>query len=142
MPRIFPGTGATSITGSVGTLEQVTTNGSSTTKSLVFVPSATQSLLAANAILANATTVRVQGSGGSVILTSIPTIADGSDGQFLIILGASDTNLVTIQDSANLAGSNLQLSGGNDFTMGQGDTITLMFDTNAADWVEISRSGN
>ena len=128
--------------GAAPTWQDVTDNGNTTTNALIYTPSALQSLTAGTAILANASTARIEGSGGAVTITATPTIANGTDGQILMIRGTSDTNLVTIQDEGALAGSNLQLSTGVNFTFGIGDTLVLMFDADAGDWIEISRSGN
>lgn len=110
---------------------------------LIFVVNANQALVAANDIdITDNTVIQVSGSGGAVTLTSIPTIVDGVDGQILILVGTDDTNTLKVQDDGNLAGSNLKLSGGVDFTLGQGDTLNLMFHSDTADWVELSRSDN
>lgn len=85
---------------------------------------------------------RVAGSGGAVTLTSTPTLADGIDGQQIIIVGTNDTNTVTLQDEAQLANSGLQLAGGADFTLGQYDTIHLVYTSAEDKWMEISRSNN
>lgn len=86
--------------------------------------------------------MRVSGSGGAVTITATPNIADGSDGQIVVIQGDDDTNTVTLQDESNLANSGLALSGGVDFTLGKGDTIQLTYDTGDDKWYEISRSDN
>ena len=109
---------------------------------VILTPSGTQTLSAGDTVLADAGTIRVQGNGGPVTMTSTPTIANGQDGQVLRIIGGSDTNLLTIQSEENLAGSNLQLSGGNDFTFGLNDYLELVYDAVANQWIEASRSGN
>lgn len=107
-------------------------------------PSAIQSLAAANNISPDASTVRVQGSGGAVILTSTPTISGPptTDGQRLTIMGAHATNTVTLQDESNFAGTKLRLNGGNDFVLGLYDTISLMWDATTGFWIETGRSDN
>jgi hypothetical protein len=82
------------------------------------------------------------GAPGAVIVTSTPSIADGSDGERLLIQGTSDTNTVTYQDESNLGNSGLQLAGGADITLGVGDTIELIYDAGDDNWYEISRSNN
>jgi len=104
--------------------------------------SALQSLLAANPIVADAQAVQVEGSGGAVTLTSVPTIAAGRDGQQLVIIGTSDVNLLTVQDDTVLVGSNLKLTTSTNFTLGAGDTLRLVYSTTVGKWVEISRSDN
>ena len=112
-------------------------------KRTIFTPRSNQALVAANAIdVLESTVTQVSGSGGAVTLTSTPTIADGANGQMVILVGTDDTNTLTVQDDSNLAGSNLQLSGGIDFTLGQGDTLQLLYHSDTGDWVEISRSNN
>lgn len=130
--------GTTTFKLSEATDEFVFTNGR-----MVYPPEANQALLAAGTInVASARVVQVSGSGGVVTLTSTPTISDGANGQIVTIVGTDDTNTLTVQDDSNLAGSNLQLSGGTNFTLGQGDTLTIMFHADTGDWVELSRSDN
>jgi len=106
-------------------------------------PRANQALVAANPVVVSGSTIiQVSGSGGAVTLTSTPTIADRPNGTFVTIIGTDDTNTLTLQDEGNLAGSNLELSGGVNFTFGLGDTMQLMFHTATAAWIEISRSDN
>lgn len=74
--------------------------------------------------------------GGAVTLTSNPSIADGINGQQLILRGSSATDTITITD-----GNGVQLNG--NVTLGLNDTITLYYDgliTN--DWIELTRSLN
>jgi hypothetical protein len=108
----------------------------------VVTPSSTlQTLSAGNAIAANAAKVRVAGSGGAVTLTSTPTVADGSDGQILIIQGTSDTNTVTVQDEGTLMNSNLEL-GAATRTLGKGDILVLTFDSTDSVWYELCYANN
>ncbi|NIT56082.1 MAG: hypothetical protein GWN00_07540 [Aliifodinibius sp.] len=109
---------------------------------IIHTPSSTQDIVAGTGITAAMLKriTRIQGSGGAVTITATPNIAAGTEGQILILTGESDANTVTLQDESTLAGSNLQLSGGNDFTMGQYDTIELMYVGSV--WREISRSNN
>lgn len=110
---------------------------------IVNTPKADQSLVAANAIdVSDARQVQVSGSGGAVTLTSTPTIADGTNGQEIILIGVDDTNTLTVQSEGNLAGSNLYLSGDVNFELGLGDTLHLAFNTTRGGWVEVSRSDN
>lgn len=109
----------------------------------VFTPEADQSLLTAAAIVVNNGTIfKVSGSGGAVVLTSTPNIADGTDGQIIHLVGVDDTNTLEIQSEGQLAATNLHLSGDNNFVIGLGDTITLMFNSDDAAWVELNRSDN
>jgi len=109
---------------------------------ILYSPSTDQSIVAATGINPLMSYMRVQGSGGSVTVTATPNISDGSDGQMCILQGVSDANLVTLQDSGNLTGSGLELSGGVDFTLGQGDILNLIYDQGDDAWYEVSRSDN
>lgn len=105
--------------------------------------SAIQSLLAATAVSPDATKIRVVGNGGAVVLVATPTItAPAADGQILVIMGTNDTNTVTFQDESSLAGTKLQLNGGNDRVLGLYDTLTLMYDSSTGFWVELAFSDN
>lgn len=86
--------------------------------------------------------IRVQGSGGPITITATPNIADGINGQIIIIVGQSDVNTLTLQDEGTLPNSGLVLNGNSNMTLGQYDTIQLMYDSTADKWIEISRSSN
>lgn len=110
-----------------------------TTASPVFTPTGDQSL-AADAALScgGAGVVRIVGNGGAVVLSAAPSVSDGvSDGQVCIIQGTSDANTVQVNDNTNI-----QLAGGVNFVMGQGDTLMVHWDSGDSDWYEISRSDN
>jgi len=84
------------------------------------------------------TLVRVAGDGGATVLDTDPAIADGGkDGQILILQGTHDTNTVQIADACNTA-----LSGNVAFTLGLGDTLSLVWDAGSSIWWELSRSDN
>ena len=73
-------------------------------------------------------------SGGAVVLTSNPSIADGINGQVLVLRGTSDSDTVTLT-----AGNGMRMS--SDMILAANDTIMFYFDglvTN--DWVEIGRN--
>jgi len=108
------------------------------------VPTSTQNIVAGTGITAAmfAGIVRVQGSGGAVTVTATPSIADGVDGQTMIIQGDSDANTVTLQDEGTLANSGLSLSGATNFTLGEGHILRLTFDAGLDKWLEVSRSAN
>jgi len=73
-------------------------------------------------------------ANAAVTSTAVTAIHDGDfDGQLLFLIGTDDTNTITILDGANTA-----LAG--DVTLGENDTITLIFITDT--WVELSRSNN
>ena len=83
--------------------------------------------------------MRIEGNGGPVTMTADPQIAAGEkDGQFLIVKGMSDTNTVTFVD-----GQGIELAfNGIQFTLGAGDTLTLIYDAIDTKWIEVSRSDN
>jgi len=93
-------------------------------------------ITAGGGITVTRTIMKVQGSGGAVDITANPQIADAAaDGTMLILKGASDTNTLKLDD-----GTGLDLTDGISFTLGLGDTITLVYDIVDDVWVEISRS--
>lgn len=100
------------------------------------VPSTTQVLTAAgNTILANAKTVNVDNtSGGSLTLTSLPTIADGASGQRLRIVNVG-TQPIVLRDEAVAAGSNLHLGGAN-HTLLPKTAINLFFSAATSTWIK------
>lgn len=123
-------TGATSFAGNTGLGGRVFAQASTT-----------QTLLAATAISPDAFRIKVAGSGGSVVLVATPTITPtGTDGQLLIIQGTS-ANTVTLQDSATLPGSQLELGAGTR-VLGIGDIIVLVWDLATTSWYEISFANN
>lgn len=106
---------------------------------LVYTPSTTLNITAAGGLAANQLDahVRVQGNGGAIDITANPQIADGTDGQRLLIQGDNDTNTLKLDDGTGLA-----LSGGVSFTLGKGDMIQLVYDSGDDLWYETNRSDN
>ncbi len=109
---------------------------------VVWTPSATLSAGTTTSIVITNAIMRVKSDGNVITVTSTPSVADGDDGQIVILQGDSDTDTLTLQDESNLGGSGLALSGGNDMTLGKGDTLTLIFDAGDDKYYEISRSDN
>ena len=128
----------TATTGDLSLAAAGKVNFSSSTKT-IFTPSSTQTLSAASAITINSTHLKVAGSGGAVTLTSTPTIADGAEGDFVIVRGTNSTNTLTIQDQGTLPSSNLEL-GSTTRQLGNGDSIGLLFDGDV--WTEMWFSGS
>lgn len=124
-------TGATSLTGAV-------TVGTT----LMLTPSTDHVMLPAGTLVVTNTIMRVRGSGGAKTMVSTPTIADGTDGQVIIIQGVNDSNILTLQDESNLGDSGLQLAGGADFALGAGDILHLVYDSGDDNWYEIGRNNN
>ncbi len=93
-------------------------------------------LLATDTIPSQYDIVRIAGNGGAVTLTSTPSIANGRyDGQILWVFGNHETNLVTLQDVTNLAGSTLHLRHSHDVTLGKYDNFKLMWYLSAGIWI-------
>jgi hypothetical protein len=103
-----------------------------------------QSVTAAGGIsLAGQTYVNVafiKSNSGSVTVTATPSITACSyTGEMLYIVGEDATNIITLQDNANLAGSKLQLNG--NWTSGLNKSLTLICDlATTGNWVELARS--
>ena len=93
-------------------------------------------LAATSVIRPNAGVMNVTATvgGGAVVLTSNPSIADGINGQVLVLRGTSETDTVTLT-----AGNGMRMS--SDMILTANDTIMFYFDglvTN--DWIEIGRN--
>jgi hypothetical protein len=79
--------------------------------------------------------LKLNTSGGAITLNTTTAITNGAAvGQMLIIENFS-TNNITISDNANV-----QLNGNVAYTLGNDDTLTLIWD--GFDWIEIGRSNN
>lgn len=106
----------------------------------IYTPSTAQVIDAVgDTVLANATTI-VLDPDGNYTLTSTPTIADGTQGQLLIITCSdSEANSVTVQDEGSLVGSNLQL-GAASRVIGALDTLILRMGTTT--WNEVGYVDN
>jgi len=70
-----------------------------------------------------------------VTLDTTTAIADGLDGDLLILMGTDDTNTVTINN-----GANTDLAANRTLALRQ--TLTLVFDATSGVWVEVSYSAN
>ena len=103
--------------------------------SLALTPSAVINIAAGDSLAITNSIIRISGNGGPINLTSNPQIADGTHGQIIIIKGSSDTNTVTFDDGAGLA-----LTNAISVTLGNRDTLVLMYDATDDMWIEISRS--
>ena len=111
------------------------------TATTIYTSASIQTLTAGSPVVASATKVIVAGSGGAVTTTAAPSIADGTDGQMLYVVGTNDTNTLELQDEGTLASSNLAL-GSTSRVLGLGDVLVLMYDTTAASWIEVSFTNN
>ncbi len=119
--------------------------------SLIMGGSRVQALSASSQISALNPVALVKGLSGAVAMTSTPTIADGTDGQLIMLFGMDGTNTVTVQDQGTLASSNLELAA-TTRTLGQGDILMLMYHNGGnprsvpavetSNWYEVSFSNN
>lgn len=74
-------------------------------------------------------------SGGSLTLTSAPTLPDGmANGQEVVFLNVGAQNIV-LQDQGTLPASNLRLSAAT-ISLGPRDSIRLRWSTGIGDWVQ------
>ncbi len=97
----------------------------------VNTPSAAQTLVAATAILANATFVLIT-AAGAVVSTANPQIAAGADGQLLTILNVS-ANAITLNTNGVKYGN-----AGLGPVMKQDSTLTLIYSASRSVWEEIA----
>jgi len=88
--------------------------------------------------LANATIVQIN-SSGNVTSTAAPTVADGQDGQLLIIINVDTVDTITLSDQGTLASSNLRLSTAT-YAMAPRGNLQLVYNSTIGDWVEIART--
>lgn len=78
----------------------------------------------------------IQGSGGAVVVSANPQITAGTrDGQWLLLIGSSDTNTVKYAN-----GTGLNLKGY--VILKQNDCLWLSWDNTASVWTEVSRALN
>ncbi len=75
---------------------------------------------------------------GDSALTTTNTIAAGQDGQMLVLIGQSESELIKF----TATDGNLKLSANTDFTLGEGDIIQFIYVDSISKWVEISRTDN
>jgi len=102
----------------------------------VATPSLQTLSAAGNTITANAKVKRLNNtSGGSLTLTSTPTIADGQDGQILFLINTSANNVVLQHGST----FNLRLDAGANKTLAQRASIMLMYSSTLGDWIQIGQ---
>jgi hypothetical protein len=104
---------------------------------LAYTPSALANIVAGTGITVTNTIMKVQGSGGAVDITANPQIVAGVDGQIVIIKGSSDSNTVLLEN-----GTGLILESASSMTLGNLDTIRLIYDQSSSSWIELSRSDN
>jgi hypothetical protein len=103
--------------------------------SLALTPSNLINIAAGDSLTVTNSIIRIAGNGSPINLSSNPQIADGTNGQIIIIKGTSDINTVTFDD-----GDGLALTNAISVTLGNKDTLVLMYDAIDDLWIEISRS--
>jgi hypothetical protein len=96
-------------------------------------PSSSQTLSAGTALLANAEYVMFTCTG-TITTTAAPTVADGSDGQVLILMNVGTGSWV-IKDQGTLTSSNLRLMA-TSITIAPRQSIELMYSATVGDWVQ------
>jgi hypothetical protein len=94
---------------------------------------ATQTVAAATAIKAYPVTPLT--ASGATTMTAAPTIADGYDGQEIVLLNVGATNNIVLQDQGTLASSNLRLTA-TTVTLGPRDSIRLAYSAAVGDWMQ------
>lgn len=100
----------------------------------VATPSLATISSASSTITPNAKVKRLNNtSGGAVTLTATPIIADGQNGQILILFNSSANSITLTHGTSN----NLRLDGGTNKTLAQRASIVLMFSTDVGDWIQI-----
>lgn len=101
--------------------------------SLAFRPSASQTLVAGTAILANAGTLQIS-AASPITSTAAPTIANGVDGQRVRVVNVGSNN-ITLSDQGTLASSNLRLTG-TTVVVAPRQSIELTYLSSVGDWVQ------
>ncbi len=122
-------------TGKVGIATSSPTAKLTVNGTTAFIPSGVTSVTAGGGLTVTNSVMKVKASAGTVDFTANPQIVAGVDGQVVIIVGQSSTNTVKFDDN-----NGLDLSAGLSFTLGNGDTLTLMYNSTFSKWLEISRS--
>ncbi len=118
------------------------TNDLTVDEKTIFTPTTTQVINAVGDVILASGRIVVLDPDADYILTSAPTIADGTEGEVVYIICASgETNTVTIQDQDYLASSNIQLLGNVASRGVTGEGVILLY-FNGTDWIEYGGSGS
>jgi hypothetical protein len=122
----------------IDTLAKAATNiGIRNASTEVDTPAAQTLSAAGNAITATAKVKALTNStGGSLTLTSAPTIADGQNGQIIELVNVGTQDIV-LQDQGTLPSSNLRLTAAS-ITLTPRDTVRLRYNATVGDWVQTS----
>ncbi len=109
----------------------------------VVTPSSDQSLGAGDSLTVSDGIMRLKSSSGSVTSTADPFIVSpAGDGTCVLLQGVNDTDLLTVEDEADNAGSELELKNNQAFTFGKFDVLEVCYDSGEDKWFEIARSDN
>lgn len=119
-----------------GDTDIVTSIGIRNADRTVWTPVANTAITAVSGTIRRDATLVTLTANNSYTLTSAPTIADGVDGQELIVLNVDTTDTITIQDQGTLANSNLRL-GATTRALQPRDSIRLIYSSTIGDWVEV-----
>lgn len=105
--------------------------------SLEFSRTQPLTLAAVDTITPSAVTIDVQGSGGSVVMSSTPTIANGRQGQLIILTGVSG-NTVELVDRGTMPGSGIFMGGGEtNRVLAQGESIMFRWSDTLGYWSHV-----
>jgi hypothetical protein len=130
----------------IAPLSKATTNiGIRNADNTVFTSGATQSIASGGAttLTCSATFIEIDyPTGGAVTVSNNPTIGDGQDGQFCIIVNVDSADTITLRDEAVSAGSNLRLPTAANLALGPRDNITLLYSSALGDWINIGVANN
>ena len=102
---------------------------------VIETPPTAQAINAVGTAIAPTAGIHEFTSNGNYTLTVAPTIADGVDGQLLLLVNVG-TNTITIQDQGTLASSNLRLTA-TTVAIGPRDSIYLYYSGDVGDWVQV-----
>lgn len=106
-----------------------------TVAKVIATPAAAQSITGVGVAIAPTRKIHEFTSDGNYTLTVAPTIADGTDGEEIILVNVG-ANTVTLQDQGSLASSNLRLTGAS-VAIGPRDSIRMYYSGDVGDWVQI-----
>jgi hypothetical protein len=97
----------------------------------------TQAIAAAgDTIIGSCRRVQFTCPGGTTVMSSAPTIADGYDGQELILINVDSADTIRLTDQGGLASSNLRLAAAT-IDLGPRDSIRLEYNASIGDWVQV-----
>lgn len=81
----------------------------------------------------NYTIMRIASDIGNKTISANPQIADGQNGQLLLLIGTSNTDYITLTDN-----NGLRMNG--NFDLKQDYVIMFVYNTTIGDWIEVCRN--